>query len=546
MRIGLFHGYELTGSGSNEYTRYLAASLVDAGHEVHVICREENPEALPFVSGAFRWTPGGDAETLFRKGAGSGAGCFLHQLPHGPVRPVFLTDKQREGNVKSFTALTDGEIDAYRRLNEDLLHAILSRQKLDALHANHLVFQPVAALRPCRDTGTPLIIYPHGSAIEYTVKRDERYRRLAWEGLSGCSGMIVGNREVQSRILGLYPEKSEEIAAKSRIVGVGVDTSLFKPVARGERRASIERLAGAVGDIGGKGIELETELIERLRRGDYDATQAHLDQYDHSLPDRDLHRKLEAIPWQGNIVLFVGSLTVGKGLQSLITAMPMVLRESPSTTLVVVGSGAYREVLEALVHAIASGDRELLLHLTARGMDLDRNELTGPWEDVRAFLERDDNLSLLLESGKDLDRHVVFLGRLDHSLLRFLFPCADAAVFPSVVPEAYPLVVMESLANGVLPLVTDFSGFSDSITELESFLGKSLTDRIRIPRDDAVRVERLASNLASLLGDAKLREASPVLRRIAEENFDWKLRAVQMARAYGELAGLPLPADRAD
>ena len=28
MRIGLYHGYELMGSGSNEYTRYLAASLL--------------------------------------------------------------------------------------------------------------------------------------------------------------------------------------------------------------------------------------------------------------------------------------------------------------------------------------------------------------------------------------------------------------------------------------------------------------------------------------------------------------------------------------
>ena len=40
MRIGLYHGYELTGSGSNEYTRYLARSLLGAGHEVHTICRD--------------------------------------------------------------------------------------------------------------------------------------------------------------------------------------------------------------------------------------------------------------------------------------------------------------------------------------------------------------------------------------------------------------------------------------------------------------------------------------------------------------------------
>ena len=37
MRIGLYHGYELTGSGSNEYTRYLAAALARDGHAVCVI-----------------------------------------------------------------------------------------------------------------------------------------------------------------------------------------------------------------------------------------------------------------------------------------------------------------------------------------------------------------------------------------------------------------------------------------------------------------------------------------------------------------------------
>ena len=53
MRIGLYHGYELTGSGSNEYTRYLGRSLLDAGYEVHIICREFYPETIPYVTCAY-------------------------------------------------------------------------------------------------------------------------------------------------------------------------------------------------------------------------------------------------------------------------------------------------------------------------------------------------------------------------------------------------------------------------------------------------------------------------------------------------------------
>ena len=54
MRIALFHGFELTGSGSNEYTRYLSRALALAGHEVHVLCREPSPEAIVHVERALR------------------------------------------------------------------------------------------------------------------------------------------------------------------------------------------------------------------------------------------------------------------------------------------------------------------------------------------------------------------------------------------------------------------------------------------------------------------------------------------------------------
>ena len=55
MRIALFHGYELTGSGSNEYTRYLSRALAEMGHEVHVLCRESSPDAIEHVSKAMDW-----------------------------------------------------------------------------------------------------------------------------------------------------------------------------------------------------------------------------------------------------------------------------------------------------------------------------------------------------------------------------------------------------------------------------------------------------------------------------------------------------------
>ena len=45
---------------------------------------------------------------------------------------------------------------------------------------------------------------------------------------------------------------------------------------------------------------------------------------------------------------------------------------------------------------------------------------------------------------------MIFTGYLTHRELRHLFPCCDAAVFPSLVKEAGPLVFLEALASGAL------------------------------------------------------------------------------------------------
>ena len=44
MRILLWHGYLLGGTGSNVYTRALAREWSRAGHEVVVLCQEPHPE----------------------------------------------------------------------------------------------------------------------------------------------------------------------------------------------------------------------------------------------------------------------------------------------------------------------------------------------------------------------------------------------------------------------------------------------------------------------------------------------------------------------
>ncbi len=515
MRVAIFHGFELTGSGSNEYTRYLSRALARQGHDVHVLCREPDPAAIPHVARAFAWDASGKNRRLFSRDAGD-EGVTLHQLANGAVRPVYVTDKQRAGNVKAFESLTDDELSAYHAESVRLVDLVLREHPVELVHANHLVWQPCVLA----ETSHPFIVFPHGSAIEYTIRRDDRYRGHAAIALSASRGIISGNQEVLDRILDLYPDERDALQAKGTIVGVGVDTSLFRPVIRSERRETVSRVQGA---LGGKTVAQSRELVERLERGELDAVTRYCGAYDQAVSDEQVKEKIARIPWdEGRVLLFVGALTAGKGIQTLLCALPAILREHSDTHLVIVGSGAYREVLEALVHANAAGRQGLFDYLVAHGFDLDRSELTGSWE----------GLSGAVPTYPGFEEHVHFLGRLPHALLQFVAPCADLAIFPSVLPEAYPLVLMESLAAGVLPLVSDFSGFADGLNQLEGFLGRELTDRLRLPFDPDDRVEGLVDRVCGLLRDFPDEETQGRLRTVAVEHFDWDIRAREMAAAY--------------
>ncbi|MEN8149619.1 MAG: glycosyltransferase, partial [Planctomycetota bacterium] len=201
----------------------------------------------------------------------------------------------------------------------------------------------------------------------------------------------------------------------------------------------------------------------------------------------------------------------------------------------IVGSGAYREVLEGLVHAIASGNEALLDALVAKGNDLDDTHLEGPWEAVAAYLSAPGNRRTVLSAGRRFAEHVHFTGRMSHDLLCHLFPCADVAVFPSVIPEAYPLVLMESLSNGVLPAASDFSGFAEGLDHLVPELGRELVQSMRLPIDPATCVAGMVERLSSLLAQPRDDARKARLRDIAVRRYDWKIRAREMAAAYDDL-----------
>ena len=538
LKIALYHGYELTGTGSNEYTRYLSRSLAQLGHEVSIICGEPDPAAHPFVSRAVAHAVDGTSSELFSRERTLRGRVTLHRLPRTSVMPVFITDQQRDGNVKTFLEITEEELEEYHRAMVAALTRALEEECPDVLHVNHMIYQPIVAAEACRRTGVPFYIVPHGSAIEYTIEKDERFRELARSGLTACAGIAWISREVRERVQRIYPDLIPEIEAKSHASGVGTDTLLFTPVPASDRRASLDHLA-TLHVPGGKTETQRAELRERLDAGDIDATRSYWEAYNHKLSEEDLPEILRHIPVEQDLLFFVGSMTYGKGIHSLIAALPGILARRPDTQLVLVGSGTYREVLEALIHSLATGNESLFDELVQRGQDLERADMSGPLEDLQAYASLPANRAILFDRGADFAQHIHILGRLDHARLRFVFPCCRIAVFPSVIKEASPLVFAESMANGVLPAGSYHSGLRDGLDDLRPHLPDELWQRMKLESEPERRIDSIVDNLCGLLEALEKEDLSATLRAIAVDRCDWSTVAQQLAAAAETMINAP-------
>ena len=536
MKIGIYHGYNLTGSGSNEYTRYLAKTFLAQGHTVHIICREFQPEKIEFVGQLWQWKRDGSCDISIANKHLEKT-CTLHQIPYGDFYPVYITGKQSSDTFKEFVNLTDEELDAFKSLNIKLLMAIFSRIEIDVLHANHLVMQPSLAIEACKSHNIPLIIYPHGSAIEYAVKKDPRYQVEARKSIIECQGLIIGNHEVRERICNLFPDLRDLIMKKTQIVGVGVDTTLFVPKPKSLRQASITSFLEqtSVKNAQGKSPEAVSMLHKELGKTNYQSILSNGETYVQNNLDKNIDEKLQSLNLAQPIILFVGALTVGKGLQSLICSLPDIYKTHPGAQLVIIGAGSFREILEAFIYALANNDQLLLRYLTETRFAQEHSEEAELWQDVRHYLEHLADPDEYYDLARRLLDQVFFLGRFNHDQLSYVFPCADLAVFPSVIPEAYPLVLMESLANGVLPMVSYFSGFKDGVDELERFLGQDMVASMKIPMQAEIRIKMIAKHIVTLLNRLKTEDLSENLAKIARDNYDWSHRARQMLDAYRKI-----------
>jgi glycosyltransferase involved in cell wall biosynthesis len=541
--IAILHGYLLDGSGSNLWTRSIVQALCRQGETVHLVCQEPHPETFDFIATCYRYRIGGAVETIFNREVPYGGRCIMHKPEIGDTLPVYVWDRYEEfPNVVPMVDLPDEAIDYYLDRNTEALTRIIEAHGITAMHVNHSVLMSVAVERASLATRVPFAIMPHGSCIEYAVKKDERFLRLAEGAFTAASRVFVIGREMRERVNRVFASVPG-IDSKITGLNLGVDTSLFEPVGRERREENIEGLLDGLASLPrGKTREMSQALLERLR-GDMSleevsAAMEQASHYNAKLPDADLEARLREVDWAGEkIMLFVGRLISSKGPQSIIAALPLIFDEHPDARLIAVGHGPLREGLEAFVWALQNGERALAEKIIEWGGALEGGE-RKPFGEARLFLDRlaaRGELDNYFEKARQLNPdRIIFTGYLTHRELRHLFPCSEIAIFPSVVAEAGPLVFLEALASGCFPLGTYFAGMAASIDSVSESLPDNDGELMKLSADPKQTVADIAGKAAAALSLAGKHKET--LREVAVRRYDWESVARKL---ISELRSLP-------
>ncbi len=287
MRILLWHGYLLGGTGSNVYTRALAREWSRAGHEVVVVSQERAPEQYDL----------------------GGATTVTVELPGG-LLPTFVMDRYEGLRPKYLQDFTDAEKRAYVDANAAVLRELLPA---DVVFANHVLMGGAVGAA----TGVPFRVKAHGSELEYSMRGRPELEAWGRETLAQAEATFVGSshiREVLEDVVG-HVDRVFEVPP-----GVDIDEFTLEP-----RDSAL------------------AHLLEEARADPPNPGNA-----EERLPDAENAERLAAfLAGDGPVVVYFGKLIEQKGVQVLLDAMHGVNAQFDAR-LVVVGFGPYRTTLEAV------------------------------------------------------------------------------------------------------------------------------------------------------------------------------------------------------
>ena len=271
MRIHLWHGYLLGGTGSNVYTRALAREWRRAGHDVTVICQEPQPEQYDL----------------------GGARVVRPELPDR-LLPVFVLDRYDGLEAVLLQDMSDRERARYVEANAATLRELGAPE---LLFTNHVLMGGAVGAA----TGFSYRVKAHGSELEYSLRGRPALESAGREALAGADATFVGSHHIRLVL-------QDVVGQVDRVFEIppGVDVDRFVPQERATALA---------------------ELLEEARRDPPNPGNTN-----ERLPDEENAERLAAFFADDEpTVVYFGKLIENKGVHLLLEAV----RELRARTVIV-------------------------------------------------------------------------------------------------------------------------------------------------------------------------------------------------------------------
>ena len=336
-----------------------------------------------------------------------------------------------EGLLRSIVWTMTRNLREVRRFLE-----LASEETFDIIHAH--IFSSVAGLAYLRKVGrikTPIISTAHGTSIpEFyanlegvslynTLARINEWMQKHVDRFSWLhSDKVISVSEYQIReMIDIYKLPEEKVV----VISNGVDTSFYKPD------------ANAGNNVRGR----------------------------HGLGDK-------------KVVLFVGRLVRKKGVQYLIDAAPLILKEVPNTIFLIIG-----------------------------GTD--------------QFAKYDSELQKRIESSR-LGEEFVIVKDVSEKDMPGYYNAADVCVFPSINYESFPTVIFEAMACGKPIVATNRWGIPEQIGYEDTLVPEKNSSALAKQTIEILREEQLAEMLSQR-------------NRQSADRFDWRKIAKKHEDLYNSL-----------
>jgi glycosyltransferase involved in cell wall biosynthesis len=271
MRIHVWHGYLLGGTGSNVYTRALAREWSRAGNEVTVVCQERHPEQYDL----------------------GGARVVRPELPDG-LLPVFVLDRYEGLDPVLLQDMSERERARYAEANAVALRELGATE---LVFANHVLMGGAVGAA----AGFPFRVKAHGSELEYSLRGRPELEAAARAALAAADATFVGSHHIRAVV-------EDVVGQVDRVFEVppGVDVDRFAPQ---ERAAAL------------------ADLLDEARRDPPNPGNAN-----ERLPDEGNAERLAAFFADDEpTVVYFGKLIENKGVHLLLEAV----RELRARTVVV-------------------------------------------------------------------------------------------------------------------------------------------------------------------------------------------------------------------